>query len=65
MEEKFKEVLKSLMEEMVKEPECLYFNVFQDIREPNIFKLIEIWDADVLWIQNVWPRLQSLTIELY
>ncbi|KAF2668990.1 hypothetical protein BT63DRAFT_247604 [Microthyrium microscopicum] len=50
--EKFLEIFKPVAEKIAAEKECRYLNVFQDIRDENIFKIVQIWDADATWIST-------------
>ncbi|KAL6243360.1 hypothetical protein RBB50_009912 [Rhinocladiella similis] len=34
------------------EPECLFFDVFQDPEDPGHFRLVEIWGADREWFET-------------
>jgi quinol monooxygenase YgiN len=35
------------------EPRCLLFDVFQDPDSPGRFRLVEVWDCDKEWFENV------------
>ena len=52
-ENAFFEALKPVYEEITKQEELQYFNVFKMPRQPNVFRLVEIWNADMDWIVNV------------
>ncbi|PMD24318.1 hypothetical protein NA56DRAFT_643551 [Hyaloscypha hepaticicola] len=49
----FYEVLRPLHENLVKEKECLYFNVYEIAQQPGIVRLVEIWDCDMKWMAEV------------
>jgi hypothetical protein len=52
----FYEVLRPLHENLVKENECLYFNVYEIAQQPGVVRLVEIWDCDMKWMAEVWAR---------
>ncbi|OCK95915.1 uncharacterized protein K441DRAFT_554130 [Cenococcum geophilum 1.58] len=43
--EKFLAALKPVFEGFAAEPECTYFEVFQDPENPGTFRLVENWNA--------------------
>jgi quinol monooxygenase YgiN len=49
----FIEAAKTLIEHITKEPECLYIDLLHDIREPNKYKFIEVWNTEASWIPEV------------
>ncbi len=49
----FYEVLRPLHENLVKERECLYFNVYEIAHQPGVLRLVEIWDCDMKWMDEV------------
>jgi hypothetical protein len=49
----FYEVLRPLHENLVKEKECLYFNVYEIAQQPGIVRLVEMWDCDMKWMAEV------------
>jgi len=52
----FLDAAKILMNHVIAEPECLYFNIFQDFGKPHVFKIVEMWNSDIDWIQEVTAR---------
>lgn len=34
------------------EPECIYFDVFQDISKPGLFRLVEVWNESRQWFET-------------
>jgi hypothetical protein len=49
----FYEALRPLHENLVKENECLYFNVYEIAQQPGAVRLVEIWDCDMKWMAEV------------
>jgi len=49
----FYEALRPLHENLVKENECLYFNVYEIAQQPGVVRLVEIWDCDMKWMAEV------------
>lgn len=53
----FLEALKPCWEAVTKEPRCMFFDIFHtsDPTDENIeiFRIIEVWDADEEWFVNV------------
>lgn len=62
------------------EPECLLFDVFQDPKQPGLFRFVEIWNESREWFETKqltkpyydipWPKLrpmweQEVEIEFY
>jgi len=36
------------------EPECLFFDVFQDPKTPGLFRFVELWSKDREWFETVY-----------
>jgi quinol monooxygenase YgiN len=49
----FYAALKTLNENLIKEPECLYQNAFELLGQPGVVRLVEIWSKEVEWITQV------------
>lgn len=56
----FYEVLRPLHDNLVKEKECLYFNVYEIAQQPGVVRLVEIWDCDMKWMAEV--RFSALVL---
>ena len=35
------------------EPECLFFDVFQSIEQPGLFRFVEVWSKGRDWLETV------------
>jgi quinol monooxygenase YgiN len=51
--EKFKEAHRPVWKACSEEPECLFFDVFQDPEKPGRFRFIEIWSKGREWFEKV------------
>ena len=51
--EKFLALLKPCFDAVTAEPECLFFEVFQDPEEPGSFRFVENWSKDKEWLITV------------
>ena len=55
------------------EPECLFFDVFQDLEDRGKFRFVEVWSKDKKWFEEeqltkeyygaLWERSRPLWIE--
>jgi len=52
-EEAFYKALKPVYEKLTKQEQLQYFNVFKMTQQPDVYRMVEIWNADVSWIINV------------
>ena len=50
---KFLEYLKPCYDVVSAEPECVFFEVFQNPATPGEFKFVENWHATVDWLKDV------------
>lgn len=51
--DQFLEHCKPVVGAVTAEPECTYFEIFQDPTNPGSLKYIENWSASIDWLQNV------------
>lgn len=49
----FLEALKPAYDAVCAEPECIFFEVYHDSKQPGVFKFVENWNASVEWMMNV------------
>ncbi|KAL7904766.1 hypothetical protein GGI35DRAFT_194646 [Trichoderma velutinum] len=56
----FLAAFRRIYEIVAAEPECTYFEVFQSLEEPGVFRFVENWSKDVQWFKEV-----QLTKEYY
>jgi quinol monooxygenase YgiN len=54
--ERFKEAHRPLWRHCADEPECLLFDVFQDLEEPGRFRFVEVWNQSREWFEKVRSR---------
>ncbi|USW56080.1 Putative antibiotic biosynthesis monooxygenase domain-containing protein [Septoria linicola] len=64
--EEFKEAHRPVWAACAAEPECLFFDVFQDPQAPGTFRFVEIWSKDREWFEKeqftkpyyatLWPK---------
>lgn len=54
---KFYEAMKPVFEKVTAEPECLYFEMFEDPSEPGKISWIENWAKSPHWVLTVPTRL--------
>ena len=47
------EALRPCWQGIIGEPECLFFDLWQDPAKPGTFKMIEVWSKDKEWFTNV------------
>jgi hypothetical protein len=52
-ESRFLEAAKVITAHINAEPKCLYFNLFQDVANPQVFKSVEMFNATIDWIRDV------------
>jgi quinol monooxygenase YgiN len=45
--------LKPVYDNLIQEPKCVYFNIFELVGQPGVVRLVEIWDADIEWMKEV------------
>jgi quinol monooxygenase YgiN len=50
---RFKEAHRPLWRHCAEEPECLLFDVFQDLDEPGRFRFVEVWNQSREWFEKV------------
>lgn len=50
---KFLDLLKPVYDLVSAEPECVFFEVFQNPAVPGEFKFVENWHATVEWVRDV------------
>ncbi|KAL4862685.1 hypothetical protein BDV12DRAFT_202812 [Aspergillus spectabilis] len=51
--EKFKAVHRPLWKYVAEEPECLLFDVFEDLDAPGRFRFVEVWNQSREWFETV------------
>ena len=51
--EEFLSHFKPIFDEVTAEPECTYFEVFQDPSQPGTFQIVENWTKDLEWFMTV------------
>jgi hypothetical protein len=49
----FHTALESLRKHIISEPECILFDVFADLREPGVIRIVEGFDASPEWLTTV------------
>ncbi|KAK4059006.1 hypothetical protein Trihar35433_11267 [Trichoderma harzianum] len=49
----FLTAFRRIYEIVAAEPECTYFEVFQSLEEPGVFRFVENWSKDVQWFKEV------------
>ena len=57
--EKFLSHFKPVFEAVTAEPDCTYFEVFQDPSQPGTFQIVENWSRDLEWFMTVCVSLSS------
>jgi quinol monooxygenase YgiN len=50
----FKEAYRPVWAASATEPECLFFDVFQDPEVPGRFRFVEVWGKGREWFDTVW-----------
>ncbi|KIW98745.1 uncharacterized protein Z519_00408 [Cladophialophora bantiana CBS 173.52] len=50
--DKFIEALRPAWESTCNMPECIYFDVFHFSSEPGTFRITEVWNRDMEWIEE-------------
>ncbi|KAL2799764.1 hypothetical protein BJX66DRAFT_292582 [Aspergillus keveii] len=71
--ERFKEAHRPLWRHCAEEPECLLFDVFQDLDEPGRFRFVEVWNQSREWFEKhqmtksyysiLWEQSKPLWVE--
>ena len=61
--EKFLAALRPCLDAVIKEPECIFFEVYQDPEKSGRFKWVEDWTKDKDWFLQV-PQLIYLSFLL-
>ncbi|KAL2844260.1 hypothetical protein BJX68DRAFT_269786 [Aspergillus pseudodeflectus] len=71
--ERFKEAHRPLWRHCADEPECLLFDVFQDLEEPGRFRFVEVWNQSREWFEKhqmtkpyysiLWEKSKPLWLE--
>ncbi|KAL3445277.1 hypothetical protein BJX65DRAFT_309991 [Aspergillus insuetus] len=71
--ERFKEAHRPLWRHCADEPECLLFDVFQDLDEPGRFRFVEVWNQSREWFEKhqmtkpyysiLWEQSKPLWVE--
>ncbi|KAF2735001.1 hypothetical protein EJ04DRAFT_512147 [Polyplosphaeria fusca] len=51
--EAWKEAHRPVWDLCAQEPECLFFDVFEDGSRPGRFRLVEVWSKDREWFESV------------
>lgn len=51
--EEWKAVHRRIWTPVGNEKECVMFDIFESKDEPGLIKLVEIWDGDREWFENV------------
>ncbi|CZR57841.1 uncharacterized protein PAC_07730 [Phialocephala subalpina] len=59
--EKFKEAHRPVWKACSEEPECLFFDVFQDQEVPGRFRFVEVWSKGREWFEKVRFERQGVT----
>jgi quinol monooxygenase YgiN len=57
--EKFKEAHRPVWKACSEEPECLFFDVFQDPESPGRFRFVEVWSKSREWFEKVGSYLRK------
>ncbi|KAE8448680.1 hypothetical protein EG329_008895 [Mollisiaceae sp. DMI_Dod_QoI] len=57
--EKFKEAHRPVWKACSEEPECLLFDVFQDLESPGRFRFVEVWSKGREWFETVCVHLRG------
>ena len=61
---KFFEHFKSIFEKVTAEPDCVYFEIFQDPEDPGKISWIENWDKSPAWMMEVYTILPTTRLQV-